>query len=160
MRTAQIQLARTMLYIIILYSLFGWWKSIVSSKHRHEWWKSVVSSKHRHGRWKSIVSSKHRHGRWKSIVSSKHCHSLFFVWVDECSGHIIWIKCEANMMAHTLAKILLPINLHVVYFPNNLPFPFEEAWFRDFRCIFVYVKMRNSNLAKKKKKVMMSFRCK
>jgi hypothetical protein len=50
-----------------------------------------------------------------------------------------WVSREINMVAHTLAK-LVPSRLSpVLYFPNNLPPPLEEAWFRDFSCIAVVV---------------------
>ena len=46
-----------------------------------------------------------------------------------------WVPREANMATHTLAKLFPLHNLHVICFPNNLPTPLEEVWFRDFSCI-------------------------
>ena len=50
-----------------------------------------------------------------------------------------WVKREANMVAHTLAKAVPQANLPVILFPNNLPTVVEEVWFRDFACIPVAV---------------------
>ena len=44
-----------------------------------------------------------------------------------------WVKREANMIAHTLAKLVTPSKLTTVFSPNNLPFLVDEAWFRDFK---------------------------
>jgi hypothetical protein len=38
------------------------------------------------------------------------------------------------MAAHLLAKLAPLLELLIVYFPNNLPGPLKEAWFRDFQC--------------------------
>ena len=45
-----------------------------------------------------------------------------------------WIKREANMVAHTLAKLDPQFNRTAIFFPKNLPPPVEVAWFRDFNC--------------------------
>ena len=50
-----------------------------------------------------------------------------------------WVKREANMAAHSLAKFAPLVDLPVVYSPNNLPAPLEVAWFRDFHCIHFLV---------------------
>jgi hypothetical protein len=50
-----------------------------------------------------------------------------------------WVKKEANMAAHSLAKLAPLVNLPIVYFPNNLPSPLEVIWFRDFQCIYFLV---------------------
>ena len=46
-----------------------------------------------------------------------------------------WIKREANMVAHTLAKLDPQFNRTAIFFPKNLPPPVEVAWFRDFSSI-------------------------
>ena len=46
-----------------------------------------------------------------------------------------WVPREGNMTVHTLAKLFPPQNFSVICFPNNLPSPLEEVWFRDFSCI-------------------------
>lgn len=38
-----------------------------------------------------------------------------------------WVNREANKVAHTLAKLVLLPSSPIVYFPKNLPEPFEEA---------------------------------
>ena len=38
-----------------------------------------------------------------------------------------WVNREANKVVHTLAKLVLLPSSPIVYFPKNLPEPFEEA---------------------------------
>jgi hypothetical protein len=55
------------------------------------------------------------------------------------SCNLCWVRRETSMTTHTHAMFITPQDLHVTYFPKNLPTPLEEAWFRDFRCISVSV---------------------
>ena len=50
-----------------------------------------------------------------------------------------WVNREANMIAHTLAKLVPLPSSPIVYFPKNLPGPLEETWFTDFLCLAVSV---------------------
>uniref|UniRef100_A0A2N9IGZ4 Reverse transcriptase domain-containing protein n=1 Tax=Fagus sylvatica TaxID=28930 RepID=A0A2N9IGZ4_FAGSY len=63
------------------------------------------------------------------ICDNVKCLALEFNFCSFC-----WVNREANMVAHTLAKVVPPILSPVLYFPKNLPAFLEEAWFRDFRC--------------------------
>lgn len=57
-----------------------------------------------------------------------------FYFCDFC-----WVTREANMAVHALAKLAPLLNLLIVYFPNNLPWPLVKAWFKKFRCILFLV---------------------
>ena len=50
-----------------------------------------------------------------------------------------WIKREANMVAHTLAKLEPQFTNTAILFyffsPKNLPPLVEVTWFKDFSCI-------------------------
>jgi hypothetical protein len=63
------------------------------------------------------------------ICDNVKCLALEFNFCSFC-----WVNREANMVAHTLAKVVPPILSPVLYFLKNLPALLEEAWFRDFRC--------------------------
>jgi ribonuclease HI len=67
------------------------------------------------------------------------CYDAIGLAAEFFSCNFFWVKREANMAAHSLAKFCIPQDLPAIYFPKNLPTPLEEAWFRDFRCSSVYV---------------------
>ena len=69
-------------------------------------------------------------GLWLKVTPS----CVWMLSVDEFfSYNFYWIKREANMAAHSLAKFCISQELSTIYFPKNLPTLLEEAWFRDFR---------------------------
>ena len=63
------------------------------------------------------------------------CNDAIGLAAEFISCKFCWVKHEANMVAHTLAKLCTPQELPVIYFLNNLPTSLEEVWFTDFRCI-------------------------
>ncbi len=56
-------------------------------------------------------------GAWNISVL---CNDAKVLATDFSFCNFYWVKREANMAAHTLAKLVLPLKLHVIYFPNNL----------------------------------------
>uniref|UniRef100_A0A2N9G9A9 Reverse transcriptase domain-containing protein n=1 Tax=Fagus sylvatica TaxID=28930 RepID=A0A2N9G9A9_FAGSY len=71
-------------------------------------------------------------GNWNIEVI---CNDVRSLAVDFNFCSFCWVKREANMVAHTLAKLGPQLELPAVFFPKNLPPLVEEAWFRDFSCI-------------------------
>jgi ribonuclease HI len=82
------------------------------------------------------------------------CENIKYLAADFRYCSFCWVKCEINMVAHTLAKLGPKFNLPVVFFPKNLPTLIEEAWFRDFICIPSVARMKCSFFSKKKIKKM------
>ncbi len=70
------------------------------------------------------------------------CNDTLSLANNFVSCNFIWVKREANMAAHMLAKFVPPQALLVFYFPNNIPAPLEEAWYRDFHCILFFLLMK------------------
>ena len=65
------------------------------------------------------------------------CDDVRSLAIDFNFCSFCWVKREANMIAHTLAKLGLQLELPAVFFLKNLLPLVEEAWFRDFNCILV-----------------------
>ena len=63
------------------------------------------------------------------------CNDVRSLAVDFNFCSFCWVKREANMVAHTLAKLGPQLELPAVFFPKNLSSLVKEAWFRDFSCI-------------------------
>jgi ribonuclease HI len=74
--------------------------------------------------------------KWNILVL---CNNVKLLASEFSICDFCWVRLEANMAAHTLAKLVPPPNISVVYFPKNLSAPLEEAWFRDFSCIPILV---------------------
>ena len=67
------------------------------------------------------------------------CYDAIGLATEFFSCNFFWVKCEANMATHSLAKFCILQDLPAIYFPKNLPTLLEEAWFREFRFSSVYV---------------------
>ena len=62
------------------------------------------------------------------------CDNVKLLAVD-FNSNFCWVKREANLATHMLAKLVPSPSCPVLYFPNDLPTLLEMAWFRDFSCI-------------------------
>ena len=67
------------------------------------------------------------------------CNDIKCLALEFFSCCFCWVRREANMLAHALAKYCLSHCLPVIYFPNNLPVPVVVAWSRDLHCNLAFV---------------------
>ncbi len=67
------------------------------------------------------------------------CNDVKRLASDFSSCSFCWVKREANMVAHELAKSFIPNSFPSCYFSNNLPASVQEAWSRDLLCISAFV---------------------
>jgi hypothetical protein len=69
------------------------------------------------------------------------CNDVKRLALDFSSCSFCWVKREANMVAHELAKSFIPNSFPTCYFFNNLSASVQEAWSRDLLCISVFVRI-------------------
>ena len=60
------------------------------------------------------------------------CNDTKTLALDFVSYSFVWVRREANMVAHIMAKFFPPHSLPITCFVDNLPAPNIEAWLRDF----------------------------
>jgi hypothetical protein len=77
--------------------------------------------------------------QYDDLSISVICDNVKYLALEFSFCTFCWVNRVANMVAHTLAKLVPSILSPVLYFPKNLPTLLKEAWFRDFLCIAVAV---------------------